>query len=144
MTESFPMSTKVPLEAVLRICDPRLNWPWSCEAPDNETLQHLLETADEVDGEVPQTGTAADHIGRVRFLARRGWNDPLELDVGVPSLGYYGPKWPLLDGNHRLWAATLRHDLSIEVEVAGQVSHAATLLGVTEAEILGKHIPAEG
>lgn len=132
------MSTKVPVEAILQICDPRLKWPWPCEAPDPQSLAHLLTNADEVDHEVPATGSASEHIGRIKYLARHGWTEPLEMDVGVPCLGYFGPQWPLIDGNHRLWAATLRGDVQIEIEVAGQVSHAATLLGVSEAEILDK------
>lgn len=137
------MSTKVPIEAVLQICDPRLKWPWPCQAPEPDELAGLLSTAEEVAAEVPTTGSAAEHIGRIRFLARHGWSEPLEMDVGVPCLGYYGPRWPLIDGNHRLWAATLRGDKLIDIDVAGQVSHAATLLGVSEAQLLGNRVPPD-
>lgn len=131
------MGTKVSLQSVLDICDPRRIWPWSCAAPDAETLRYLLKHATEVAEPVHGGGTAELHIGRVLYLARCGWDDPIELDVGVPCLGYPGPVWPLLDGNHRVWAASLRGDSFIDVDVTGQVDHAAKLLNVSEAELTG-------
>lgn len=100
----------------------------------------MLANAAEVAQPVGANALAADHIGRVRYLARCGWHDPIELDVGVPCLGYPGPSWPVTDGNHRLCAATLRSDEFITADVAGQVDHAAELLGVSESEITaGRH-----
>ena len=127
----------VRLERVLCLCDPRANWPWDCDAPDESTIQKLLESQLEVCNPVGPHGTAAEHLGRVLYLARHGWEDAVEIDVGIPCLGYSGPDWPVIDGNHRVWAATLRGDEFIDVTVAGQVDHAAELLGVTEAEISG-------
>jgi hypothetical protein len=134
------MGTKVPVRQVLRLCDPRATLPWPCPAPSEGTLQRLLATVSEVDVPVAGDGTAEAHVGRGLYLARRGWGDPIELDVGVPCLGYAGPRWPLMDGNHRLWAAILRGDEAIEVDVAGQVDHAAKLLGVSEADILSDRV----
>lgn len=125
----------VPLKHVLQLCDPRASWPWPCPAPGPGELQALLLSAPEVAQPVGADASAVDHIGRVRYLVRCGWTDPIELDVGVPCLNYPGPDWPVTDGNHRLWAATLRKDEFIAVDVAGQVDHAAMLLGVTEEAI---------
>ncbi len=97
----------------------------------------MLKTAPEIGEPVPGHCGALEHVGRIRYLARHGWSDPIELDVGVPCLGYDGPQWPVTDGNHRLWAAALRGDVSITVDVAGQADHAAMLLGVPEAVIVG-------
>jgi hypothetical protein len=91
---------------------------------------------------VDGNGTPEQHMGRVRFLAAHGWSDPIEIDVGVPCLGYAGPSWPVIDGNHRLWAAALRGDDFIAVDIAGQVDHAARLLGVPECEITGSRVAA--
>ena len=129
------MPTALPLRSVLRLCDPRRRWPWPCEAPRAATLAHLLEHAAELASPVEGCGSAAQHIGRIRYLARHGWSDPIEIDVGVPCLGYHGPQWLVIDGNHRLWAATLRGDASILADIAGQVDHAARLFGVAQSAI---------
>ncbi|MBG6083188.1 hypothetical protein [Rubrivivax gelatinosus] len=87
--------------------------------------------------------TVEAHVGRIRYLAHSGWSDAIELDVGCPVLGYAGPAWPCVDGNHRLSAAILRGDATILVDVSGQVDHAARLLGVPEKLILGERLPAD-
>lgn len=71
----------------------------------------------------------------VRYLAEHGWSDPIEVDIGVPCIGYAGPAWPVLDGNHRVWAAALRGDRFIEADIAGQVDHAARLFRVKVSDI---------
>ncbi len=131
------MSASVPLQRVLRLCDPRSSWPWNCQAPDAREQDRLLRCAEMLGTPVAGDGTAVEHIGRVLYLAQHGWNDAIEMDIGIPCLGYAGPSWPVLDGNHRLWAAALRGDHFIFVDVAGQVDHAARLLGVPECEITG-------
>jgi hypothetical protein len=68
-----------------------------------------------------------------------GWTDPIHVDVGVPSLGYSGPEWPVTDWNHRVCAAILRGDPLITVDVSGQVDHAAMILGVPQAQVTGFH-----
>ena len=138
------MSTKVPLRRVLRLCDPRSKWPWNCPAPDADCLARLLGEAAYVSEPIGTNARAVDHIGRVRYLAKHGWSDAIELDVGVPCLGYAGPDWPVTDGNHRLWAAAVRGDELIDVDIAGQVDHAAQLLGVSEDQIIGDRSENEG
>lgn len=137
-----PVSTTVQLRRLLGICDPRANWPWDCEAPEPSDLQRMLSSSLEVAIPVGPHGTPSDHIGRILYLARHGWQDAVEIDVGIPCLGYPGPEWPLIDGNHRVWAAALRGDEVIEVAIAGQVDHAAELLGVTEEAICGSRTQA--
>lgn len=127
------MRAQVELARVLALCDPRA-WPWSCPAPTPSRLAELLCSAEEVPTPVACEATAEQHVGRIIFLAKQGWSDPVELDVGVPCLGYGGPSWPVTDGNHRLWAAVLRRDEMIDVLVAGQLDHAARLLGLAEDE----------
>lgn len=124
------MPANVPLLSVLAICDPTKSWPWRCPAPSDEALRQLLAHAPLVADPVEGDATAEQHIGRIRYLANHGWWDPIEIDVGVPCLGYPGPSWPVTDGNHRLWAATIRGDHLVEVDISGQVDHAARLLGV--------------
>lgn len=131
------MSTTVLLPTVLRLCDPRQDWPWSCPTPSPDQVQALLASAPEVPDPIYGEGTPESHIGRILYLARHGWTDAIEIDVGIPCLGYPGPGWPVTDGNHRLWAATLRKDAHILVDIAGQVDHAARILGLSENAIVG-------
>ena len=130
------MTAMVHLQRVLDLCDPRAAWPWACCRPDAQLERELFSSAPEVDLPIESVATAAEHIGRIRYLARVGWFDPIELDLGVPCLGYPGPSWAIVDGNHRVWAAAIRGDQFIGVDVAGQVDHAAALLGVAEDVII--------
>lgn len=68
------------------------------------------------------------HIRRIAYLAMSGWRDAIELDFGVPSLGYYNTN-PVIDGNHRLCASIIRKDATIRAWVGGQISYASELLG---------------
>lgn len=61
------------------------------------------------------------HIARCAHLAVHGWEDPIEVDVGIPALGFY-VGWPIQDGNHRFLAAVARGDRTILASCAGQVS----------------------
>lgn len=66
------------------------------------------------------------HIRRVAWFVENGKNMELELDVGVPSLGYE-PDWMISDGNHRFAAAIIRGDKTIEAELEGDIDYAACL-----------------
>lgn len=132
----------VPLNRVLALANPLRNWPWGCPRPSEAELQSLLLSAPLEDAPVRTDDPASRHIGRIRFLAQEGWSDAIELDVGVPVLGYPGPEWPVTDGNHRLAAASLRNDQTILIDVAGQLDHAANRLRVPEALLLDGRQPA--
>lgn len=125
---------RVDLERVLALCDPRRTWPWSCNTPPAELVQALFAQVDEVPQPVGPDAAAEQHIGRILYLARHGGSDPIEIDVGIPSLHCSGPQWPVTDGNHRLWAATLRSETMIDVYVTGQLDHAQRLLGLRSAK----------
>lgn len=61
------------------------------------------------------------HITRIAWFVVHGWDDPVSIDVGVPSLGCY-PKWPLKDGNHRFAAAIIRGDYFILASMSGAIN----------------------
>jgi hypothetical protein len=130
------MPTLVAVSRVALLCNPTQSWPWCCDAPSTEEWATLLKTAPLEDCPVASTEPASRHIGRIRYLAQHGWSDAIEVDVGCPVLGYGGPKWPVTDGNHRLAAAIVRNDAFISVDVAGQLDHAASLLGVSERALM--------
>lgn len=65
------------------------------------------------------------HIERIAWLVVHGWEDPIEIDVGVPFLGccprLLAPAyWIVCDGNHRLAAAIYRGDSRILASCSGQ------------------------
>lgn len=126
----------------MRIANPLRDWPWACQAPSSDELKLLLMNAQLEPEPVHTDECASRHAGRIRYLAESGWSDAIMLDVGIPILGYIGPDWPVTDGNHRLAAASLRGDKTIDVDVSGQLSHAADLLGVTEEYLLDGRLPA--
>ena len=126
----------VPLERMLELANPLSDWPWCCEAPTNQEIARLLSSAPLEPEPVCTDDAAVRHIGRIRYLVQHGWDDAIEIDVGVPALGYPGPEWPVTDGNHRLAAAQVRGDKTIRVDVAGQTCHAARLLRMEEAILL--------
>jgi len=57
--------------------------------------------------------------GRIRWLVENEWKDPIYIDVGVPTLGYYLKT--ILDGHHRLGAAIYKGDSAILCFVDGQL-----------------------
>lgn len=61
------------------------------------------------------------HVERVAWLVVYGWDDPIEIDVGVPSLGCF-PDWIVQDGNHRLAAAIYLGRRTILASCGGQQS----------------------
>lgn len=67
--------------------------------------------------------TRSDHVQRVAWFMVHGWRDPLEVDIGIPSLGYV-PEWPVQDGNHRLAAAILLKNQTIDIRFSGSLDYA--------------------
>jgi hypothetical protein len=78
---------------------------------------------------VGHDASAELHASRIAFLVKNGWQDLIEIDIGVPSLGCW-VDWPVLDGNHRLAAASLRGDAEILASVSGSLAYAVELFGV--------------
>lgn len=131
----------VPVERVLALCNPLVSWPWASPAPTPAQLEVFLAGAPLEAEPVDTTQPPERHVGRIRYLMQNGWAEAIELDVGIPVLGYWGPAWAVIDGNHRLAAASLRGDALIDADIAGQLDHAAHLLGVPESDLMGA--PAE-
>jgi hypothetical protein len=140
------MPALIPIERVLALANPLTHWPWDDRLPGarSNVLSGFdvfavpsLDVPWHFNMDVLPDGEkmALCHIGRIRYLLENGWTDAIDIDVGVPSMGYHGPSWPIIDGNHRLAAAALRGDSHILVDISGQLDHAARLLGVSEADL---------
>ncbi len=79
------------------------------------------------------TEPASVHEARIAWFVKHGWSDTIQLDVGVPSLGYCAD-WIVEDGNHRLAAAIYRGDKTINCGISGDLCYADELLGTQVSE----------
>ena len=66
-----------------------------------------------------------DHAARIAYLCKNQDFTPIEIDVGIPSIGYHNQI--LSDGNHRFAASIIRGDKTILASVAGETSFAKHL-----------------
>lgn len=128
----------LPVTRVLALCNPFKSNPWAdCEkqitpADVAEALRlRRYEHFPLKEGNVRRNFKY--HVERIAYLVHFGWVDPIQLDVGVPSLLCH-VDWPVIDGNHRLAAASFRGDLGIEAEVGGCLDYAEELFGVNFVE----------
>lgn len=62
-----------------------------------------------------------NHAARIAFLVLNRDDTPIEIDVGIPSMGCYDCS--LVDGNHRAAAAIIRKDEKIKAFISGEVSY---------------------
>lgn len=124
------MSVLLPVERVVRLCNPYKanSSPWGAPI----TIQMVTE-AIAVQRFVTVPGEV-DHVGRIAYLVEHKAEDPIEVDIGVPSLGC-NVAWPVTDGNHRLAAAIFRRDVEIACNVAGSLEYAWELFGVDCSEL---------
>jgi hypothetical protein len=75
----------------------------------------------------PDTG-AIGHARRIAWLIKNGWEDSIDIDVGIPSMEYF--PYPVLDGHHRLCAAIMTGETVIRAQVSGALDYAFELFGV--------------
>jgi hypothetical protein len=68
------------------------------------------------------------HARRIAWLMKNGWDAPIDIDVGIPSMGFY--PYILVDGHHRLCAAIMTGETVIKAQVSGALDYAFQLFGV--------------
>lgn len=104
--ESFITST-VALEKLKALCNPFETLIWGTKTPiyykdvkwaviNNKVLSTPYSSQ--------QNWSKRKHVERIAYFVLHPEPSPIEIDVGIPSMGYY-PEWVVLDGNHRLAAA---------------------------------------
>lgn len=123
------MPVLLPTAKVLALCNPLRVSPWDAGRVTKRLVRECLKNRWLCPSPVGHDATAEMHAGRIAFLVESGWSDSIEIDVGVPSMRCY-VDWPLLDGNHRLAAASLRGDPEILATVGGDLDYALDLFGV--------------
>ncbi len=128
----------ISVKSIRKLCDPTQNDVWSCGIVAQSLVAQCIQQGRLIDheewealnAEALYIPSAEEHASRIAYLATEGWEDPIEIDVGVPSLGYF-PKWPLEDGNHRLFAAIFKKHETIDATFAGDLDLVSELFGIT-------------
>jgi len=126
----------VPVSKLKELCDPYLYHPWGVKVPKSKVKKavncvNLLEipiSSLKANGRKP---TANDHAARIAYFIMNGFEDPISLDVGIPSMGY-SMDWILTDGNHRLAAAIFSNLATVPVEFSGEVEFFKELFGLSD------------
>jgi hypothetical protein len=123
----------LPTPKLQKICDPYKENPWQCwvrltRKDIRAAIKEGRFIASEEYGESHQ-----EHIERIAYLVVNGWDDPISVDVGIPSMAC-NVNWMILDGNHRFAAAIYKKEPIILASVAGSVSYALELFGVDISE----------
>lgn len=116
-------------------CDPIRDNSWSLDYPITQNNIKIAIANNNLlppksNDIVPYSINPLIHAARIAWFIIHGWNDPINIDVGVPSLGCY-PKWPLKDGNHRFAAAIIRDDHFILANMSGAVNEIQKFLWET-------------
>lgn len=124
----------LPVGRLLELCNPFKDPPWegvaslSMEGIRAAVRDRFVEPSSYSDGGRGRSWGVEDHIARIAYLVIHGWDDPIDVDVGVPSLGCW-LEWPVTDGNHRLAAAAVRGDEYIVASVSGSCEYMRELFG---------------
>lgn len=79
-------------------------------------------------GAAPWLRSRREHVRRIAWFVANGFQQPLSIDVGVPSLGCH-VGWIVQDGNHRLAAGifrqeTMGEDPWLPLVVSGSIAYA--------------------
>ncbi len=117
------MSVAIPTHRLARHCNPFGKSPWGVRVTRADVRRALAERR-LVAG--PDTD---DHAGRIAYLVENPAQDAIEIDVGVPVLGYI-PNWLVQDGSHRLAAAIFSGKVEIVADVQGQLDRAKRMFGI--------------
>jgi hypothetical protein len=75
-----------------------------------------------------------EHVARIAWLVMHREESPIEIDVGVPSMGFC-PEFLIQDGYHRLAAAYYRGDETILANIAGDCKYAEKLFGLPKGSV---------
>lgn len=133
--ESSQSYQQVPVARIQALCDPFNDPPWdNCTTFSMAGVLHAIAqgryTAQAFSRATDaQQWTADDHHARIAHLVVNGWQDPIQIDVGIPFMGCW-IDWPVTDGNHRVAAAIVRGDETILASVAGCCDHIEETLGI--------------
>ena len=122
------MPVELPVKNLAEHCDPFRFDPWGARVKRRHVDLALR------DRRFARTPGTNEHAARIAFLVQNLAHDPIEIDVGCPSLGCHA-QWIVQDGNHRLAAAIYAGRSNILAIVSGSLEHARQLFGVDCSEL---------
>jgi hypothetical protein len=117
------MPVMIPVEKIARICNPFHSRTWGVKVTLHQ-VRWAIET-----GLMESEPATENHAARIAFFVKHGSDHPIEIDVGVPSLGCH-VDWIVTDGNHRLAAAIYARRPLIKASVGGDLDYAKKIFGV--------------
>lgn len=93
--------------------------------------EEFIEMGDFCPWVAPSLVFKEQHIKKISYFVKYGFNDPIHIDVGIPVLNYYR-NYLVTDGNHRLASAIykldiLKEDTLVPCSITGQISYAQEL-----------------
>lgn len=112
----------IPVEIIKEFVNPFEEPVWNGEVLSDKMIEHSTPIAEyylNLGDDNRKEWTIEQHAGRVKYLVENGWDNPIILDVGVPSLNYYNKM--LLDGNHRFAASIFKKEKTIIAELNGEI-----------------------
>jgi hypothetical protein len=130
------MAQSVLIENILEHCNPVTDPPWwGCENLTAQMVEQCI--ADNRLRSLPAKNgvdPAIEHAARIAYLYIHPDATPIHIDVGISeddgfAFGVPG-RWLVEDGNHRLFAAVMRDDLTVDAEISGSFTNAKSLLDV--------------
>jgi hypothetical protein len=129
----------IQVSKLKELCDPYVYHPWGVKVSKSKVQKAVncgnsLEipiSSPKANGRKP---TANDHAARIAYFIVNGFEDPISLDVGIPSMGY-SMDWILTDGNHRLAPAIFSNLATVPVEFSGEVEFFKELFGLSDWDL---------
>ena len=135
----------VPLARVLALANPLAQPPWRTgRGITHAAVTEALAEDDLWPMPVETDAPVSVHVARIAWFVRKGWHDPIQIDVGCPGFPGHREIWPVTDGNHRLAAAAYRGDPEIALEWGGSVARARDLFGAEPVEAELAHVEIVG
>lgn len=131
------MIYQVDVSTLKNVCNP-MNNPWTGRKISFKEISNAIERREFLDKPYSEANTCwkrKHHINRIAYLAANGWNDSIDIDVGVPHMGYEN-EWLVTDGNHRLAASIFLNQTHIQATFSGCCDTILEMFGIeTEDEV---------
>lgn len=121
----------VSVETLKGVANPLTDDPWGCGEITEAMIAEAIDSNDllAIIHDSTNTWSREQHVARIAFIAVNGFYEAIQIDVGIPGMGF-NMHWIITDGNHRLAAAIYKNQKRIRAEISGDVSYAKELLGV--------------
>jgi hypothetical protein len=142
MTNELDWIVDVSVPRLQELADPFRDHPWQCGRVSESHVRRNLAKGQLQSRPVSSRASQYVHAGRIAYFMSVGWEDPLDIDVGLGGtrsihnwIVQGGTRsihnWIVQDGNHRLAAAILLGKPTIRASISGSVEDACSMLNIT-------------